>query len=101
MDFAEPYPPIVYPDTMAGELFIEKADVGRFRLTFQQLVAQALSPTESLKVIREAASTAQRRDRGAMDLSRAKWRKSSRRSSSGNCVEIAEICPELSRDANA
>jgi transcriptional regulator with XRE-family HTH domain len=59
MDFAEPDPPIVYLDTMAGELFLEKeADVERYRATFQQLIAQALSPAESLKIIKEAASSA-------------------------------------------
>jgi hypothetical protein len=59
LDFAEPDPPIVYLDTMVGELFLEKdTDVERYRSMFQQLIAQALSPAESLKSIKNAASSA-------------------------------------------
>jgi hypothetical protein len=44
---------------MAGELFLEKdTDVERYRSMFQQLIAQALSPAESLKSIKNAASSA-------------------------------------------
>jgi transcriptional regulator with XRE-family HTH domain len=59
MDFPDPDPPIVYIDTMAGELFIEKeTDVEQYRTTYQQLIALALSPPESLKMVTQAAEAA-------------------------------------------
>jgi hypothetical protein len=40
----------------AGELFIEKEqDVERYRVTLQQLIALALSPPESMKIVKRAA----------------------------------------------
>lgn len=59
MDFPSPDPPIVYIDTMAGELFIEaEPDVERYRDMYQQLIALALSPAESTKMIKETAQAA-------------------------------------------
>lgn len=59
MEFPDPDPALVYIETMAGELFLEKeADVEQYRATWQRLIAQALSPAESLKVIRQAAKSA-------------------------------------------
>ncbi len=60
MEFPDPSDPaLVYTDSMAGDLFLEKeSDVIRYRATFQQLVAQALSPAQTRKILREAAKSA-------------------------------------------
>ncbi len=60
MEFPDPSDPaLVYTDSMAGDLFLEKeSDVARYRATFQQLVAQALSPAATKKVLRDAAKSA-------------------------------------------
>jgi transcriptional regulator with XRE-family HTH domain len=57
MDFEAPDPPVVYLDTLVGELFFEKdADVQRYRTMHRQLIAQALSPAESGRLIKQAAT---------------------------------------------
>jgi transcriptional regulator with XRE-family HTH domain len=60
MEFPDPSDPaLVYTDSMAGDLFLEKdSDVQRYRSTFQQLAAQALSPAETAKILRSAAKAA-------------------------------------------
>jgi transcriptional regulator with XRE-family HTH domain len=60
MEFPDPSDAaLVYTDSMAGDLFLEKeSDVARYRATFQQLVAQALSPAATKRVLRDAAQSA-------------------------------------------
>jgi hypothetical protein len=60
VDFPDPSDPaLVYTDSMAGDLFLKKdSDVARYRSTFQQLVAQALSPAATRKLLRDAAKSA-------------------------------------------
>ena len=60
MDFADPFDaPLVYLDSLAGDLFLETADdVERFSATFEQIAAQALTPTQTKKLIQEAARAA-------------------------------------------
>jgi len=60
MEFPDPSDPaLVYTDSMAGDLFLEKeSDVQRYRATFQQLTAQALSPADSRKIIQKALKPA-------------------------------------------
>jgi transcriptional regulator with XRE-family HTH domain len=55
MDFPDhDDPDLVYIETMAGELFIEReADVRRTTINFQHLLASALSPADSLRLIRQ------------------------------------------------
>ena len=57
MEFPDPSDPaLIYTDSMAGDQFLEKeSDVNRYRITFQQLVAQALSPAQTKKILRDAA----------------------------------------------
>ena len=55
--FAEPTdPPVVYIETMAGDLYPESQDdIGGAILAFDRLRAMALSPDDSLALIRKAA----------------------------------------------
>jgi transcriptional regulator with XRE-family HTH domain len=54
MDFAEPTDPeIVYIDSMAGDLFLERGeDVERFATVFEHLRAAALSPADTTRLLR-------------------------------------------------
>jgi transcriptional regulator with XRE-family HTH domain len=58
MDFPDPADPaLVYIDSMAGDLFLEReADVRRYATTFEHLRATALDPTSSIKLIQEHAT---------------------------------------------
>jgi transcriptional regulator with XRE-family HTH domain len=60
MNFADPFDaPLVYLDSLAGDLFLETADdVERFSATFERIAAQALNPTQTKKLIQEAATAA-------------------------------------------
>jgi len=62
MDFPEPGdPPLVYLDSMAGDLFLDKGeDVERYALTFEHLQALALPPTDSATLIATHAHTAKK-----------------------------------------
>ncbi|HEV7652449.1 MAG TPA: helix-turn-helix transcriptional regulator [Actinophytocola sp.] len=55
MDFVDPMDTdLIYLDSMAGELFLEsEADVNRYRTTFDNLVAVALSPKDSASLVVE------------------------------------------------
>ncbi|MEU5828963.1 DUF5753 domain-containing protein, partial [Micromonospora tulbaghiae] len=67
MDFPDPADPaLVYVDSMAGDLFLEReADVRRYTSTFEHLRATALDPTSSIKLIQEhAAAISQGGDTG-------------------------------------
>jgi transcriptional regulator with XRE-family HTH domain len=58
MDFADPLDTdLIYVDGQAGEIFLESdADIKRFRADFDQLVAVAKSPDDSVALIAEIAS---------------------------------------------
>ncbi|SCE97606.1 helix-turn-helix domain-containing protein [Micromonospora chokoriensis] len=58
MDFPDPADPaLVYVDSMAGDLFLEReADVRRYTSTYEHLRATALDPTSSIKLIQEYAA---------------------------------------------
>jgi transcriptional regulator with XRE-family HTH domain len=59
MEFPDEDPALAYTENTSGGLFLEaEADVERYRSTFQHLVAQALSPAETLKFITKAAEAA-------------------------------------------
>jgi transcriptional regulator with XRE-family HTH domain len=59
MEFPDEDPALVYTESTGGGLFLEaEPDVERYRSTFQHLVAQALSPAETLKFITKAAEAA-------------------------------------------
>lgn len=60
MEFPDPSDPaLIYTDSMAGDVFLEtESDVTRYRGTFQQLTAQALSPADTMKMIQAAAKSA-------------------------------------------
>ena len=60
MGFTDPFDaPLVYVDSMAGDLFLEAGDeVARFEATFDRIAAEALTPTQSKKMIQEAAKAA-------------------------------------------
>lgn len=52
MDFPEPDPTLIYIETRGGNLFLEKPEeVALYRADFEQLIAQALSPAETIKMI--------------------------------------------------
>ena len=57
MDFADPADnDLVYTDSMAGDLFLEReADVRRYATTFEHLQAMALDPAQSVQMIETAA----------------------------------------------
>ncbi|AGL20851.1 helix-turn-helix transcriptional regulator [Actinoplanes sp. N902-109] len=53
MEFPHDDPALVYTESTSGGLLLEgQADVERYRWIFQRLVAQALSPAETTKLIR-------------------------------------------------
>ena len=60
MSFADPFDaPLVYLDSLAGDLFLETADdVERFSATFERIAAQALTPARTNKMIQEAVKAA-------------------------------------------
>jgi transcriptional regulator with XRE-family HTH domain len=60
MDFADPFDaPLVYTDSMMGDAFLETADdVARFTKTFERITEKALSPSQSKKMIQDAAKAA-------------------------------------------
>lgn len=57
LDFQEPSDPaVVYIETLPGDIYIEDhADVARYTIAFDRLRAVALSPEESMLLIRRAA----------------------------------------------
>ncbi len=59
MDFPDAADPeLVYIDSMAGDLFLEReADLRRFTVIFDYLRAAALNPADSVRLIRKVAAT--------------------------------------------
>ncbi len=58
MDFPNSADPeIIYVESMAGDLFLEaEADIRRYRLSFDNLAAVALSPDDSTSLIASLAA---------------------------------------------
>ncbi len=59
LDFEEPTDPaVVYVETLAGDIYLEeRPDVNRYTLAFDRLVAAALHPDDSVRLIEQAADT--------------------------------------------
>jgi transcriptional regulator with XRE-family HTH domain len=59
LDFPEPTDPsVVYVETLAGDLYLEeRADVDRYTLAFDRLLAAALHPDDSVRLVQQAAGT--------------------------------------------
>ncbi|WP_412748445.1 helix-turn-helix domain-containing protein [Krasilnikovia sp. M28-CT-15] len=58
MEFPDPDPSLVYIETLTGSLFVEKPEeVGLHRANFEHLIARAISPADTRKLI-----TAKRKD---------------------------------------
>ena len=59
LDFPEPTDPtVVYVETLAGDIYLEEpADVSRYTLAFDRLLAAALHPDDSVHLIERAIST--------------------------------------------
>ncbi len=59
LDFPEPTDPsVVYVETLAGDLYLEeRADVDRYTLAFDRLLAAALHPDDSVRLVQQAAAT--------------------------------------------
>lgn len=59
LDFPEPTDPaVVYVETLAGDIYLEeRADVDRYTLAFDRLLAAALHPDDSVRLVQEATRT--------------------------------------------
>jgi transcriptional regulator with XRE-family HTH domain len=59
LDFPEPTDPaVVYVETLAGDIYLEeRADVDRYTLAFDRLLAAALHPDDSVRLVQDAART--------------------------------------------
>jgi len=59
LGFPEPNDPdVVYQENQSGSVYLEEADeVERFAQMFSHLIAKALSPEDSVRLIREAAAS--------------------------------------------
>jgi transcriptional regulator with XRE-family HTH domain len=57
LDFPEPTDPeVVYVETLAGDIYLEEhADVNRYSIAFDRLLAVALSPDDSVRLVEQAA----------------------------------------------
>jgi transcriptional regulator with XRE-family HTH domain len=57
LDFPEPADPaVVYVETLAGDIYLEQhADVDRYTLAFDRLLAAALHPDDSVRLIEQTA----------------------------------------------
>lgn len=58
LDFPEPsVPAVVYVETLAGDIYLEqRADVDRYTLAFDRLLAAALHPDDSVHLIEQTAA---------------------------------------------
>jgi transcriptional regulator with XRE-family HTH domain len=59
LDFPEPTDPsVVYVETLAGDLYLEeRSDVDRYTLAFDRLLAAAMHPDDSVRLVQQAAGT--------------------------------------------
>lgn len=58
LDFPEPTDPsVVYVETLAGDIYLEeRADVNRYTIAFDRLLAAALHPDDSVRLLQQAAA---------------------------------------------
>jgi hypothetical protein len=57
LTFERDEPPLGYIETLAGELFLESAkEIGRLNSVYDHLRTLAMSPAESIKMIKERAN---------------------------------------------
>lgn len=58
LDFPEPTDPaVVYVETLAGDIYLEeRADVNRYTIAFDRLLAAALHPDDSVRLIQRVAA---------------------------------------------
>jgi transcriptional regulator with XRE-family HTH domain len=58
LDFPEPADPsVVYVETLAGDIYLEeRADVNRYTIAFDRLLAAALHPDDSVRLLQQAAA---------------------------------------------
>jgi transcriptional regulator with XRE-family HTH domain len=58
LDFPEPTDPaVVYVETLAGDIYLEeRADVNRYTIAFDRLLAAALHPDDSVRLIQQVAA---------------------------------------------
>ncbi|CAM3434220.1 Scr1 family TA system antitoxin-like transcriptional regulator [Stackebrandtia soli] len=101
-------PDIVYLEGLTSALYLEDSgELERYRMVFERLLAEALSPAASDQLIREASKELCRSNHGRRrgmdarvdDLARARWRKGSRTQANGNCVEVALVGSVYVRDS--
>lgn len=102
-------PDIVYLEGLTSALYLEDlGELERYKMVFERLLAEALSPAASDRLIREAskelchfANNGRRRGMAAQgdDLARARWRKGRRTQANGNCVEVALVESVYVRDS--
>ena len=59
LDFDEATDPaLVYVETLAGDIYLEeRSDVNRYNLAFDRLLAAALHPDDSVRLIEQVASS--------------------------------------------
>jgi len=59
LDFLEPTDPsVVYVETLAGDIYLEeRADVERYTLAFDRLLAAAMHPDDSMRLVQQAVGT--------------------------------------------
>jgi transcriptional regulator with XRE-family HTH domain len=57
LDFPDPTDPeVVYVETLAGDIYLEdRADVNRYTIAFDRLLAAALPPDDSVRLVEQAA----------------------------------------------
>jgi hypothetical protein len=59
LEFPEPTDPdVVYVETLAGDIYLEeRSDVNRYTLAFDRLLAAALHPDDSVRLVQQVADT--------------------------------------------
>jgi hypothetical protein len=59
LDFPEPTDPaVVYVETLAGDIYLEeRSDVNRYTLAFDRLLAAAMHPDDSVRLVQQVADT--------------------------------------------
>jgi transcriptional regulator with XRE-family HTH domain len=56
LNFPEPDPDVVYVETLAGDIYLEQPDdVNRYSIAFDRLLAAAMHPDDSVRLINQAA----------------------------------------------
>lgn len=57
MSFPKPFPPVAYVDSLTGSTYLqENADVGRYQLIFDHLIARSLDTERSVDLLKEVVA---------------------------------------------